>query len=35
MSAPVKCFFDVDCAGAEEAARGRAEMKVQERKWTA
>jgi len=31
-SAPVKCFFGVDCESAEARARQKAEMRVQERK---
>ncbi|MCJ1392099.1 hypothetical protein MMC18_004966 [Xylographa bjoerkii] len=34
-SAPVKCFYGVDCEGAEEGGREKAEMRVQERKWAA
>ncbi|MCJ1385987.1 hypothetical protein MMC17_009112 [Xylographa soralifera] len=34
-SAPVKCFYEVDCEAAEERARGKEEMRVQERKWEA
>ncbi|MCJ1414117.1 hypothetical protein MMC32_000442 [Xylographa parallela] len=32
-SAPVKCFWEVDCAAAEEKARRVEEMRVQEREW--
>ncbi|MCJ1431109.1 hypothetical protein MMC27_000460 [Xylographa pallens] len=34
-SAPVKCFWEVDCEGAEERAKGVEEMRVQEREWKA
>ncbi|MCJ1401482.1 hypothetical protein MMC11_004696 [Xylographa trunciseda] len=36
-SAPVKCFYGVDCESAEAGAtaREKAEMRVQERKWAA